>query len=74
MKYINNSNDQLYAIVKGQTTLISPGQEIESSEAIKCVGLNPIFETVKKSSKKVIEKKSTKNKGVEPKTEILEGK
>ena len=67
MKYISNSSDQLYAVVCGQTMLISPGQEIESSEVIKCVGLNPIIVPVKKpfvkkdkAEEKVVQKPKTK--------------
>lgn len=60
MKYVNNSADQMYVTLHGQSQLISPGQEIESSETIRCVGLSPVFEKVKKSKKVVLEVSDTK--------------
>ena len=60
MKYVNNSADQMYVTFHGQSQLISPGQEIESSEAIKCVGLSLVLEKVKKPKKVVPEVRDAK--------------
>ena len=63
MKYINSSTEQLYVVVNGQTTLVSPGKEIESKEAIKCIGLKPIIPpTKKKATKKKAAVKITRKK------------
>jgi len=76
MKYVNNSGNPMFVIIKGASILVNQSQEVESAEILKYPGLDPIMptkKTVEYEEKITIEAPVAKKKKVLTKSKSSEG-